>query len=109
GEMKAENLRQAYGHVGVAGKIEEDLDGKRNHAAPRGQVSGICRWVAKESVGEARELVGDGEFLQQAEDHQQRAAQNLPRVRRAPVVEIGEEMTRAHDGTRHQLRKKRYV
>jgi len=32
------------------------------------------RRIAKESVGDARELVGNGEFLKQAENHQQRAA-----------------------------------
>ena len=63
----------------------------------------------KEIVGEARELVGDGEFLEQAEDHQQGAAQNLPRIGRAPMVKIGEEMLCAHNRAGHQLREERDV
>jgi len=65
--------------------------------------------IAEESVGDARELVGDGELLEQAENHQQGAAQNFPRVGRVPIVKIGEEMARAHDGAGHQLREERDV
>ena len=76
-EVEAEKQRQTDRHIGVSRKIEVDLNRKGGDSAPCGEPSGTGAGILKIRIGEARELVRDGQLLQQAEDGQQHAAQLL--------------------------------
>ena len=70
-EMKAEQQRHADGHIGIAGKIEEDLHREGEDAAPRREASRMRAQVLKIGIGDLGELVGEGHLLGQAKRDQQ--------------------------------------
>src|SRR6266511_4757026 len=102
-QIKTHELRQAAGHVGVAAEVEENLPGEREgrqHQCRRAESPGIVI----HALDIKREVVGQGEFLEQPNEKQRRAIGEIPEAKLWKLMELWQEVFGALDRTRHELR-----
>src|SRR5205807_89530 len=99
--------RRSDGDVGVAGEIEEDLNGERDGRGPRGREAGQRRRLREVAVGDGGELVGDDELLREAEQDGLEAKHPLCRAGCAPLPQVAEELAGAHNRSGNELREER--
>lgn len=103
GEVEAEEFGHADGHVGVAGEVEEDLEGEGKGAGPGVEDAGVGGEGAEVGVAEAGEIIGEGHFFGEAEGEEEDAAGEVFGGGFAPGVEVGEEVVSADDGAGDEL------
>ena len=107
-EVLRELVAQQHGrcdrHIRVARKIAIDLNAVEQYPGDD-RFSGVGRRIIEDLIHERRNIVGDAGFLDEAqhEQHQRRLDRHIGPYPGAP--ELGQEVRRAHDRTRHQLRK----
>ena len=103
GEMKAKEFGHADGHVGVAGEIEEDLEGESDGAGPCVEDAGVsCRSV-EVGITELGKVVGKSHLFSEAEDKEEDAAGDVIAGGFGPGGEVGEELFGAYDGASNEL------
>src|SRR6185503_15484570 len=104
-QVEADHFCDAAGHVGVAAEIEEDLPGEGDgRQCERG---GIVRTgVVINPLDIEREVVGQREFLEQADQKQRKAVGQILQAEGRRAMKLREQVSGPLDRSGHQLRKK---
>ena len=102
-EMESQAASHADGHVGIARKVEIDLEGEGDDADPRAGGAEVVERTAKKLVDNFRELVGEEHFLAQTD---QETISSFGKIGGADVAiaNFFGHSAVAHDGAGHQLR-----
>ncbi len=105
-ERKAEQVAQTDGHIGVAGKVEVDLEGEGDGAQPGRESRGLFH--GGDGLPDGAGLVGDEHLLAQADDEPLHAAADLQPVLPTLVELVGHRLI-LDDGAGDQLGEQRHV
>ena len=100
--MEAQAASYADGHIGVARKVEINLECEGDDSYPCASGREGIQAVFKECIGDFRELVGEDYFLSQADQEAERAVGYVGGVG-AAVVDFAGDCIVAHDGSGNQL------
>ena len=107
-QLEAERLRGAARRVRITREIAIDLEGEEHRRREQGRAR-IGRRIRVDGVHVRSEVVGDHDLLEQAPDDQLQAAFELAARKRSFALELRQQMRRALDRTRHELREKCHV
>ena len=104
--MKPEAERRTDGASGITGEIEKYLSGESQYSGP--SVKGLQgAGVAEDGVGgTGQQGVGQHDFLEHAERHQQESPAKLAGAERRRHHQLRQKISRADDRAGHQLWKK---
>ena len=106
--MEAEHARQAERHIGIAGKIEVNLQGVADHADPGDFDGQVPVRQGEDAIGLMGDGVGDDHFLAQAEDEALDADRHVMGIETARLDVVGNFMV-AHDRPGDELGKEEDV
>ena len=107
-ELVPEHERRAPRNVGVSREVAEDLPGVRQNSEP--QIgAGLFLRRPEDRVGERAEIVGDDDLLHEPEQGDERPFGGFFGVELLLFGELGQELVRANDWARHEMRKVRNV
>ncbi len=107
-QFEAHHLRGPDGDVGVSGEVAEDLDGEE-HRAKNQRKAGIATRISVHLVHEHRQPVGDDHLLEEAPQHQLQPVGHPRTVELVDLAKLVQQILRALDGTRDQLRIEHHV
>ncbi len=103
-KTEAQHLPQPYCHIGIAGKIKINLEGKRQNSHPGGQRAHLPQAHFRNRHPKFTHIVGNQHLFRQAEAEALHPAADRLQAG-FPVVKAGLHIPVLHDGTGYQLRK----
>ena len=107
-EVEAHTAAHTNGHIGVARKVEVNLQRIGQYTNPRTRRREAVYAAEKELVGQLRELVGDDDLLAQANKEAKDSIGNILR-RSLTLVDLTRDGIVAHDRACHELREHRNI
>src|SRR4051812_3605036 len=101
-EAKTHDLRETASHVGVAAEVEKDLprEGERGEGERRRR---LCGGIFVNTFDVKREIVGEREFLEEADDEERGAIGEVLQADGWEGLELRQKMFGALDGAGHEL------
>ena len=105
-EIDTEYSRHADRHVGVSTEIAIYLEGEEIRRERKTQPA-MPFGIGVHGIDVRTEIVGDGDLLEQAPEHQNETAVYALRADAAGPLQLSQKMTRALDGTGDEMREVR--